>query len=259
MLLNFFFLPVLEYADSIAADSIRHPAVELSNHPIAITNEINNWGFILFLFCFFIIVSVINNRNKFFSYMFGRLFRNKSRQNMFYEPSANETFIKFFLILQTVLLLSIIFYKYAVHENIITITSTRKMALLLGKSSLALIAFLLYKFIAYWVAGAVFFKKEIVHQWNEDFISLINLNGIFLFLPTLVLFYVDPVYPFFMIILLFYLILNLFFIFYKVYSIFFQGKQRLLYFILYLCTQEIVPLYLMYRGFIYFIVQKDTI
>jgi hypothetical protein len=133
------------------------------------------------------------------------------------------------------------------------------MAKFLGKISLALIAFFLYKFLSYTVLGAIFFKKDTVLQWNNDFFSLISLNGIFLFVPTLILFYIETAYIFCTYFMAIYLIFNLFFIFYKIYTLFFQGKQRLLYFILYICTQEIIPLYLVYRGLVYLIAQKDTI
>jgi len=191
--------------------------------------------------------------------MLSGLFRNKSRQNMFYESLTNENLNKVFLIFQTILLLSVIFYCYAVHEGYLSITNPSQMALFLGKCTLALILFFLYKFLSYRLAGAIFFKREAVIQWNDNFFTLISLNGIFLFLPTLVFFYAEKIYTFYLYFLLFYLIFNLFFIFYKLYTIFFQGKQLLLYFILYLCTQEIIPLYLMYRGFVYFIEQKNTI
>jgi hypothetical protein len=133
------------------------------------------------------------------------------------------------------------------------------MLLFLGKISLLFIAFFLYKFLTYSVLGAIFFRRETVLQWNDDFFSLISLNGIFLFLPTLILFYVEAVYSFFIYFMAFYLIFNLLFIFYKLYTLFFQGKQRLLYFILYLCAQEIIPLYLVYRGLVFLIAQKNTI
>ena len=227
--------------------------------PIAIRNEANNWGFILFFICFFIIVSIINNRNKFLLSMFSSLFRNKNRHNMFYEPVTNETLYKFFLSLQTILLLSIIIYCYAVYERLLSVTSLSQMILFLGKCSLLLIIFFIYKFLAYSAIGAIFFKKEKVFQWNSDFFSWISLNGIFLFFPTLILFYVETAYIFYLYFIIFYFIFNLLFIFYKIYTLFFHRKQRLLYFILYLCTQEIIPLYLVYRVCVYLIVQKDTI
>ena len=230
----------------------------MNNIPLAIKNEANNWGFILFFICFFIIVSIIS-RNKFFLSMFSGLFRNKDRHNMFYETVTNETLYKIFLSLQTILLLSITFYCYAVQEHFLSVTTLSQMLLLLGKSSLLLIIFFIYKFVSYSAVGAIFFRKEIVVQWNNDFFSWISLNGIFLFFPVLILFYVESGYIVCLDFMIFYFIFNLFFIFYKVYSLFFHKKQRLLYFILYLCTQEIIPLYLVYRGFVYLIVQKDTI
>jgi len=252
-------LDTLENTETIDADSILTPAIELKNNLIAIRNVTNNWGFILFLLCFLIIVSIISNRNKFLPAMFSGLFRNKDRHSMFYETVTNETLNKLFLSIEMVLLLSIILYCYAVHEHFILITSLTQLFFCIGKTCLLVIAFFLYKFLTYSIIGAVFFKKETAIQWNEDFFSLISLNGIFLFLPTFILFYIEPVYAFCLYFMIIYLIFNLCFVFYKIYTLFFAGKQRLLYFILYLCTQEIIPIYLMYRGFIYLIAQKDTI
>ena len=250
---------VLEKTGAFVIDSVFPRSVELVNNPIAVRSEANNWGFIIFFICFFIIVSLISNRNKFLLSIFSGLFRNKDRQNMFYEAVTNENLNKLFLCFQTILILSMIFYCYAIHEHFLSITTLAQMLLFLGKCSLIFIAFFLYKFFTYSIIGTIFFKKETVTQWNGDFFSLISLNGIFLFLPALILFYVETAYTLCIGFMIFYLIINLFFIFYKIHALFFQGKQLLLYFILYLCAQEIIPLYLVYRGFIYIITQKDTI
>jgi len=233
--------------------------MDLKNIPVSVRSEANNWGFILFFICFFIIVSIINNRNRFLLSMFSGLFRNKDRHNMFYETVTNENLNKFLLAVQTILLLSMIFYSYSIHESFLSLTTLAQMLLFLEKSSLLLIAFFLYKFLIYAILGSIFFRKETVLQWNDDFLSIISLNGIFLFLPTLIFFYVESAFYICLYFFIFYLILNLFFVFYKIYVLFFQGKHFLLYFILYLCTQEIIPLYLVYRGIVYLITQKDTI
>jgi len=250
---------LFEIIGVFSADSITANIMELKNNPVTVRYEENNWGFILFFICFLIIVNIISGRNKFLYSMFSRLFRNKDRHNIFYETVANETLNKFFLSFQTVLLLSIIFYCYAIQEHFLPVTTLINMLLFLGKCSIILIVFFLYKFLSYWVVGAIFFKKETVIQWNDDFFSLISLNGIFLFFPALILYYVPSIYIFCIYFMVIYLIFNLFLIFYKIYLLFFQGKQHLLYFILYLCAQEIIPLYLVYHGFIYIITQKDTI
>ena len=252
-------LPISEFTDSLSSDSIITQATELSNIPVAVKDAANNWGFILFFICFFIIVSIISNRNKFLLSLFSRLYRNKDRQSMFYETVTNETFNKIFLCIQTVILISIIIYCYAVNNNYLLINSLPEMYLFIGKVSLLLFVFLLYKFLTYSTIGVIFFKKEMVFQWNDDFFSLISLNGIFLFIPTLFFFYVESAYSFWVYFFVFYLILNLIFIFYKVYTLFFNNKQHLLYFILYLCAQEIIPIYLVYSGIVYLITQKETI
>jgi hypothetical protein len=260
-MLHIFNLLITIYKDVkiLSAGSAFGQMTELKNNPIAVRNEINNWGFILFFICFFIIVNIINNKNKFLLSMFSGLFRNKDRHNMFYETVANENLNKFFLSVQTILLLSMIFYYYAIHEHFLSLNTLAQMLVFLGKNSFLLIAFFLYKFIIYSIVGNIFFRKETVLQWNDDFFSIISLNGIFLFLPALIFFYVESAFYICIYFFVFYLIFNLFFIFYKIYVLFFQGKRLLLYFILYLCTQEIIPLYLVYRGIVYLITQKDTI
>ena len=256
---SLFLLNISEPTNTFASDSIMAPVVELKNNLIAMKNEANNWGFLLFIICFLIIVSIISNRNKFIFSLFNRLYRNKDRNSMFYESVTHESLNKIFLCVQTAILLSIVTYCYAVHENIISITTLAEMLLFTGKIFLLLIAFLLYKFISYLTTGAIFFKKETVTQWNDDFFSLIGINGIILFLPILILFYVEAAYSFCVYFLIFYLILNLIFTFHKIYSLFFHKKQYLLYFILYLCAQEIIPLYLVFCGIVFLITKKETI
>jgi len=252
-------LHILINIEKFSTDSALAIAEELKNSPIAIKNEANNWGFILFFICFFIVVSIISKNNKFLLSMFSRLYRNKGRHSMFYETLTNETLNKLLLSLQTVLLVSIIVYCYATREDFLSITSITQMLLFIGKISLTLIAFLLYKYLTYTIIGAIFFRKETVIQWNDDFFSLLSLDGLILFIPTLILFYVETAYMLCIYLLVFFLITNLVFVFYKLYTLFFHRKEHLVYFILYLCTQEIIPLYLVYRGLVYLITQTNNI
>jgi hypothetical protein len=256
---SLFLSDILIPVETVLTDSTVASTTELINHPIAVRNDANNWGFILFFICFFVIINVINQKGKFLVSMVSILFRNKERHSIFYETVAHESLNKFLLSFQTIVLSSIVLYCLAIHERFISITSFSQMFLFIGKSSLILTLFFLYKFLTYSLAGIIFFKKETVRQWNDDFFSLISLNGIFLFFPVLILFYVEPAYSFCIHFIGFYLIFIVFFIFYKLYTLFFQRKHRSLYFILYLCTQEIIPLYLVFRGLVYLMAQKDTL
>ena len=226
---------------------------------IDVNFDTNNWGFILFLICFLITVIIVSNRNRFLNSIFYRLYQNKDRKSVFYQTVTYENFNKIFLSIQTIILTSIIIYCYAVHESFLSVASFTQMLQFIGKCSFILMIYLLYKFLSYSIIGAIFFKKETVIHWNEAFFSLISIDGIILFIPTLIIFYVDKAYYFCIYFFIFYLFFNIFFIFYKIYVLFFRVKLRFLYFILYLCAQEIIPLYLVYRSLIYLITQKDTI
>ncbi|MDR3338574.1 MAG: DUF4271 domain-containing protein [Candidatus Symbiothrix sp.] len=251
------------YADVSKASNITYSAqfTELRSEPISARNKTNNWGFIVFLACFLIFVYVISQRAKLLSSMLSSLFRHNDQQSIFFESLNNELLNKLMLGFQSVLIISIIIYCQVVHEKILSSTMPVQMFIFMGMTSLLLIIFILYKYLSYLLVGTVFFKKEMVHKWENSFFSIVCLSGTILFIPTLILFYVEKAYVFCMYFFLLYLFILLIIVFYKIYLLFFQKKGLLLYFILYLCTQEIIPLLLIYRGFIYLfnIVQKDTL
>jgi hypothetical protein len=241
-------------------DSATIQGIELINNPLSQNNQIENGGFLLFTVCFFITILLLSHRYKMLRSMVSGIFRNKDRHSIFYEASSNEFLDKTLLCFQSIILTSILFYIIAVHEQIIPEITLLGMIKFLGISFLFLSVFLFYKFLTYAFIGSIYFKKEIILLWNDNFLSLICLSGIILFFPVLILFYVEEAYLICLCFILFYFIFILFVIFYKIYALFFQGKDILLYFILYLCAQEIIPLYLMYKAAVYLfiIVQRDT-
>jgi hypothetical protein len=109
----------------------------------------------------------------------------------------------------------------------------------------------LYKSLISNLVGSVFFQKEDIRQWNEYFTSLLGLSGFVLFLPTLLMFYIENFYYACFIFYLIYFIFVVILIFRKIYVLFFPRNILLLYFILYLCAQEIIPLYFLYKGLNY--------
>jgi hypothetical protein len=170
-------------------------------------------------------------------------------------------FDKFLACFQTIFLVSIVIYCVASRKEIFLVESPEKMTIFIGATAIVLTAYFLYKFFIYAVIGRIFFTKELSVRWNEIYLSLICLSGIVLFVPALVLFYTEQAYHTCIYFMLLYAAFTLFVIFYKIYTLFFQGKSSLLYFILYLCAQEIIPLYLVYKGMVclLLIAQKDTL
>jgi hypothetical protein len=256
---NLLFLPDFEYADVALPDTLQR--IELKHEPLSPKNETNNWGFIIFLICFFILVYIISHRTKLLLSMASGVFRNTDRHSIFFEPLNNDLFNKILLCFQTILLISVITYCVVVHEQIFPVSPPSGMFIILGITAVVWIVFFLYKFLSYSLIGTIFFKKEVVRQWNDNLVSLICLSGSILFFPALILFYVEEAYIFCLYFIFIYLFFVSIVLFYKIFTLFFQRKRLLHYFILYLCTQEIIPLFLMYRGLVYLFlsVQKDTL
>jgi hypothetical protein len=100
---------------------------------------------------------------------------------------------------------------------------------------------------------SVFFDRKDTGQFNSGIISFITLSGYILFIPALLVFYVDCLFYAGVILIILYLIFSVFNIIFKIYVTFFRKNYLLLYFILYLCALEIIPLYLLYRGIMFFI------
>jgi len=233
----------------------------LVGEPLSQRIQFQNWGFVLFLICFFITVHSLSKGTVLLSSMIKSLFRNNKKEKVFVEQINNELVIKLFLCLQTITLSSVFLFVYFSYQSELAPETNIQMFQFLLGVSLSFVLFLLYKFLSYNLVGNVFFNKEDVRQWNEDFVSLICLSGFILFLPTLFVFFIDGLSVFgYYFYLIFFIIVG-FLIICRSYLLFFHQKSSLLYFILYLCAQEIIPLYFLYKGlgYLFIIVQKDTL
>ncbi|MCI8998096.1 MAG: DUF4271 domain-containing protein [Muribaculaceae bacterium] len=119
-------------------------------------------------------------------------------------------------------------------------------------SSLALLYYL-WELAAYRTVGYVFTDRFTSRQWLKGFNASQALLGVALTLPALfVLFNPDASQIVVPIGVLLYIISRLIFI-YKGFRLFYDNFGSLLYFILYLCTLEIVPLVLLYRVVLFLI------
>ncbi|MDR1764214.1 MAG: DUF4271 domain-containing protein [Dysgonamonadaceae bacterium] len=235
--------------------------VELANKAISARPLLNNWGFVVFFLLFFVYVRIVGRRSKMLFSMGSELFHNKERQSIFYDSFGDESINKAVLCLQTVVLFVITLYCYAIEEHIFPLEFTGRSLAFAGYAAAIALVFVLYKLLAYNFIGCIFYSKTRVKVWNGNFISIIALSGLIIFFPVLAMFFVEGAYKICLYFLIFYAILASIFTFYKIYLLFFQGKGLLLHFILYLCTQELIPLYLLYRGidYLFQIVQKDIL
>lgn len=213
-----------------------------------------NGMFVFFLICFFISMLLLGNSRKLFSLMFRSLFRENDRQSIFSEVIDNEIIMKIILGVQTVLFSAVIVQSALVHFLDIPFESSTRLFLLLGGTFLLIALFFACKFLIQILVSSIFFQKENRQVWENNSFSIISLSGLVLFVPALLMFYWEETYYVGLTCSVLYFLFVEILTSYKIFVIFFQQKSALLYFILYLCAQELVPLFLIYKALVYFYV-----
>ena len=112
--------------------------------------------------------------------------------------------------------------------------------------------YFIFEFFIYWIVSYTFTNGAVTSIWIEGFTSSMSLLGLTLIIPgLLVLFY--PVMTVFAVIfsVVMYIAARIMFI-YKGFRIFYTNLGSLVYFILYLCSLEIIPLAILNFLAIYF-------
>ncbi len=199
---------------------------------------------VLLLCLVFLIISLSHTRS----------FLKRQLKYFFHDPSSHrgntetvgEVRIQMALVVMGCLLFAMIIYQTAaVHDSLAFLVEDYKMALFLFGSALA---FAQLRHVLYNIVNHVFFHRSQVSQWNHAILFLTSMIAVLFFPIVLLQVYLD----FSMENTLFGYGIVLFFIeiltFYKCWSIFFRQKGGFLQTFLYLCTLEIVPLFLFAGG-----------
>ena len=161
-------------------------------------------------------------------------------------------FFRGFMIFQMLLLVSVALFNVARVYNRIdsSISELQQLLVLLGVFGIILVYYTLKQFL-YFVVGRLFFEEQQYRLWKNGYNAVQIVFGVTLYIPVLWLVFVQKHLDIAFILLLFLFILSRLVIFYKVIRIFNNKGSNILYLILYLCTQEILPLILLYEGLIY--------
>ena len=207
--------------------------------------------FIIFLACFIIISRILSSKARMFLALPEELFRLKERKSIFNESVGNDLSVKLLLLIQTIVILSIFLYLVFFNDKNDDLISVSEFYEIIGKISLLFIVFLFYKWISYNIVGKIFFQKEALSQWFSNFLSLIYLLGIMIFIPVLLMFYVGWMYSFCYFFVIFCALIVFSITIYRTYVLFFHDIRHLHHLFLYLCAQEIAPLLVLYQGLIY--------
>ena len=178
----------------------------------------------------------------FFHYMFS----TRRRENLFEDHTVNETSILAALIANTCIVEGFLVYlAVQLLRPQWTASLQSSVFLHIGAFCLMAVGFYAAQWLIYKVIGYTFSDKEGTRLWLDGFKSSQSLLGLLL-LPVLILLMVFTANGKMLLAIagLLYLVVRLIFI-YKGYRIFYSNLSSYLYFILYLCAVEIVPLVIM--------------
>jgi hypothetical protein len=245
--------PIFEFPvvpSSLDTFTISH-AISLNKEVISTIPETTGALFIIFTLFFLLSMQMIGGQWKMLLAMADGLWHSKGRQSIFYTTTGNEQYSKYILFTQSLLLLSVFVYKAYVVELFTAVPPTSFVLLIIG--TFALLCFLFYciKWLSYTFVGSVFFTNDKLMQWRTSFFSMISLSGIILFIPTLLFVFVDVLRSVSYYFILFYFICFGIVLIYKTYELFFPRRDTFLYLFLYLCAQEIIPLFFFYKTVVY--------
>ncbi len=193
-----------------------------------------------------IVIFNIRQYSRFLKTLFNDMWSLRRRSTLFDERTVNETRIMGALIIQL-----------CVCESILLLAGMPLLGLYVPPAKAAVVAsafigvtFVYYflQVVAYKVIGYVFAEPKQSDQLLSGFNSSQTLLGFCLLLPAMsVLFYPSLTEALLCTSILLYLCARIIFI-YKGFRIFYHNFSTLLYFILYLCTVEIIPALLVLNG-----------
>lgn len=167
------------------------------------------------------------------------------RDNVFDERPAGDTRILLLLILQSIIcagtLLSTAICRFTQPADTPLTSSC-----VLGVTAIVAACYLIH-FIGYHAVGFAFTSSEMHHDWVRGYNASIALLGMSLIVPAmLAIFYPQAAAAAAFVAIVLYLCTKITFIL-KGFRIFYTNFSSLIYFILYLCTLEIMPLLFVYK------------
>ena len=242
-------IPLFENDSSLTITTLSYP--KLKHEEISRRPEAFDWIFGIFLICFFFFSNIVGKRVQLFSSVISEFFFIRKRKSIFSEPTTNEWYSKLFLCFQTCLLLALFLCRYFAYSLNTILDSPMEMIVFVLLLTFVLCVFFILKWALYYIVGLIFFDKLSLQIWMGNFFSLIAFLGMLLFVPVLLYFYTNTPYNFFFFFVLTSLVLSEILITYELIVLFFYKRSLLLHLFLYLCGQEIIPLFFLWKIMVY--------
>lgn len=162
---------------------------------------------------------------------------------------GNATLFHLFMNVQTIFLAAFTLFEILKSGYLIPISS-HPQPFYLGILLLTLTLFYLLKQSLYILLSYIFTNRESFIIWRNMYNAVFESYGVLLYLPAFGLVFASSYAYYFSILFSILYIACRFVIIYKTLDIFYQKRMSWFYLSLYLCAQEIVPLLLLFKGFI---------
>ncbi|MBQ7940952.1 MAG: DUF4271 domain-containing protein [Muribaculaceae bacterium] len=228
-------------------------AVPESREGIAFENTpLNDTGTMGIVMLVFFLMAVIFRRGyKYVSDFSHHMFSVRKRQNAFEDHTMNETLMMVVMLVNTCIMVGIMLH-IGINYYYPEFEMSKNVFKSVGYLSLLMGVYLSLQLLMYRVLGYVFSTDaEDTRLWIDGFNASQSMLGLLLF-PIVFIGMLIPGSISFMpkVAVLMYVCARLVFVS-KGFRIFFNNISSCVYFILYLCTVEIVPVFMIYKGAIY--------
>ena len=217
--------------------------------PIPYAPRVDDVITIVLLCCFFLSSYVLSRSRKFLLQLVKDFLLHRERTSIFATSTATDMRYLLLLILQTCVLAGVCFFSYFndVQPGLVQHVPP---FVLLGVYAGTCLLYLFVKWLVYSFLGWIFFDESVTDAWLESYSTLLYYLGFALFPFVLFIVYFDLSLQFTVIIGLFLVFLTGILILYKWLKLFCNNLYGSFLLILYFCSLEIVPCFMLYQGLI---------
>ncbi len=204
--------------------------------------------FLCFAFCFVVLSFWFNREGPTLMANFKNIFSGGMRSRTIFKEEITTTGVwsEFFLIFQTVLILTVVIFTFFWDKGISGLSAKEGVMMLLA-TFLGILLFLGIKYLVHRLISYVFVEWGL-SEWTGKYFRIVELMGVLVFIPSMFFVFV-PEYAkiaLFLLIIIFCIIMCV--VFWNLLNVFAKNNVGLLNYFLYLCAIEIVPFFLLYKG-----------
>ena len=213
--------------------------------------EVNDVIFALLFALFICFAIVFRAYPRLFLKMLNDLIHIKERQSVFIKGGENEWLFRNFMTVQALSLCGICLFAIMRAKGYLEPLQSSASLLVLALGIALLFLYYWARRIFFFFLGLVFTDSDRYRLWRTGYNATIGAWGMLLYLPALWLLFVEskPYIPVNLFIFLY--VSSRFVIINRVIRIFYRKNSSFLYLSLYLCGQEILPLFFIYKVGVY--------